>query len=150
MNHLPVQCVVDASVGVKLVLNEADSVLAHDLFSTLDSNPAAVFWVPDLFYPECGNILWKLNRRGVLQAGVAEAHLKLLRGLNLQVLPSATLVEHALEIAIRFEVTVYDAVYVAASSHVQHPLITADDKLARKLAGSPFQVQLLASLAAPS
>ncbi len=150
MSHPPVQCVVDASVGVKLVLNEADSVLAHDLFLILDSNPAAVFWVPDLFYAECGNILWKSHRRGVLQAGAAEAHLKLIRGLKLQAIPSVSLVETALEIALRFEVTVYDAVYVAASSRVQQPLITADDKLARKLAGSPFQVQLLASLAAPS
>lgn len=52
-------CVVDASVGVKLFVNEAESELADRLFARLTAQPAAQFYVPDLFYIECANILWK-------------------------------------------------------------------------------------------
>ena len=59
----PIACVVDASVGVKLVLVEVLSNEAHALFSHLAKDPAARFFTPDLFDIECANILWKQVRR---------------------------------------------------------------------------------------
>lgn len=63
MIHPPVACVVDASVGIKLVITEALSNEAHARFARLAGDPAARFYVPDLFDIECANTLWKQVQR---------------------------------------------------------------------------------------
>jgi predicted nucleic acid-binding protein len=66
----PVACVIDASVGIELVVAEALSAQSHALFAHLAADPADRFWVPDLFYIECTNILWKHVRAVGLSACV--------------------------------------------------------------------------------
>ena len=56
-------CMVDASVGIKLFVVEPLSDEAHALFLRLSSDPPARFHVPDLFYIECANIFWRYVRR---------------------------------------------------------------------------------------
>jgi len=48
----PPDCVVDASVGIKLLLVEPLSDAAHAHFSGLAADPPAQLYVPDLFYIE--------------------------------------------------------------------------------------------------
>jgi predicted nucleic acid-binding protein len=60
---LPGICVVDANVAIKLFVAEDLSDEAHALFQKLTDHPPAQFHVPDLFYIECANILWKYVRR---------------------------------------------------------------------------------------
>jgi len=50
MITVPVACVVDASVAVKLVVTEAHSSVAHDLFAHLGADLSARFHVAELFY----------------------------------------------------------------------------------------------------
>ena len=57
MISTPIACVVDASVAIKLVITEPLSNEAHALFAHLARDPAARFFVPDLFDVECANIL---------------------------------------------------------------------------------------------
>lgn len=54
----PLDCVVDASIGIKLFLVEPLSDEAHALIAGLTSDLPARLRVPDLFYIECTNILW--------------------------------------------------------------------------------------------
>jgi predicted nucleic acid-binding protein len=56
-------CIIDASVGIKLFLVEPLSERAEALFNRLVDDPPARFFVPDLCYAECANILWKYVRR---------------------------------------------------------------------------------------
>ena len=56
-------CVVDASLGIKLFLVEPLSDQADALFGHLDDDPPSRFYVPDLFFIECANILWKYVHR---------------------------------------------------------------------------------------
>ena len=56
-------CVVDASVGIKLFVVEELSDAAHRLFRQLTGYRPARFYVPDLFFVECANTLWKYVRR---------------------------------------------------------------------------------------
>jgi predicted nucleic acid-binding protein len=51
--------VVDASVGIKLFIDEPLSDIAHALFEKLTEDPPVELFVPDLFYIECTNILVK-------------------------------------------------------------------------------------------
>ena len=66
--------VVDASVGLKWVLQEADSHLAHALVVSDE-----VLLVPDFWLNEACNVLWLQVRRGVLTSEEAREGLDLLR-----------------------------------------------------------------------
>jgi predicted nucleic acid-binding protein len=145
----PLDCVVDASVGIKLFLVESLSDDAHALFMGLTSDPPAHFHVPDLFYVECTNILWKHVKRSGLSYEDAQLFVQQLGQLAL--LSSATegLTEDALDVAVAHNITAYDATYVALARQLDLPLITADARLARSLAGTSHDVRWLGDLSDP-
>jgi predicted nucleic acid-binding protein len=143
----PIVCVVDASVGIKLVITEPDYAQALALFAHAIQDPNARFFVPALFYLECANILRTAVKRGLITSGDAPSKLATLRGFPLQ--QAASLLDDALNLALAHDLCVYDAVYVAASIALQVPLITADDKLVRKMAATPYTVDLLGGLSIP-
>jgi predicted nucleic acid-binding protein len=139
-------CIVDASVGIKLFVEEEFSVEADRLFGRLTANPPAHFYVPDLFYIECANILWKYTRRFNYPAGNARQDVRDLRALALRTVSTADLLEPVLELALAYDLTMYDASYAALARQLDLPLITADETLRRKLSGSGLTVQTLAEL----
>lgn len=141
-------CVVDASVGIKLFVEEAFSAEADRLFSRLAAEPPAHFYVPDLFFIECANILWKYTRRFDYPAANARQDVRDLRALNLRTVSTADLLEPALELALAYDLTTYDACYAALAQQLNLLLFTADGALQRKLGGSQIRVQTLADLAA--
>lgn len=149
MRGSSVRYVVDASVGIKLFVDEPLSTEAHALFAYLTANPSADLFVPDLFYIECTNIIWKYVRRLGLAVKDAEAYLTQLTSFMLQSTPTALLAEDALALAIAHNISAYDACYVALAQQLQAPLVTADEKLVRMLAGSGYDVQWLGALSLP-
>lgn len=149
MISTPVACVVDTSVGIKLVITEAMSSEAHALFAHLARDPACRFFVPDLFDIECANILWKHIQRSGYPPLDAQLNLATLTALGLQRIAMTTLATEALELAIAHTISAYDACYVAAARRLGLPLITADSKLVTKMAGTAGQVLDLSSLSIP-
>ncbi len=139
-------CVVDASVGIKLFVAEEQSELADQLFSRLTADPPAYFYVPDLFYVECANILWKYTRRFDYPADNARQDVRDLQALALRSVSTADLLVPALELALTFKLTTYDASYAALAQQLNLPLITADVAMQRKLKGSNITVQTLPEL----
>jgi predicted nucleic acid-binding protein len=139
-------CVVDASVGIKLFLEEEGTDQATRLLQGLAQNPAARFYVPDLFFVECANILWKYARRFDYPAENAHQDLVDLHALALRSVSTADLISPALELALDHEISAYDACYAALAQGANLPLITADLPLARKLAPSDIEVLLLKDL----
>ena len=55
--------VPDANVAVKLFVVEDQSVEARAFFALLETDPGVAFYVPELFYTEVANVLWKYVRR---------------------------------------------------------------------------------------
>ena len=49
----------------------------------------------------------------------------------------------AIEDTVNVTITVYDATYAALSHGLSLPLVTADESLVRRLAGSPLDVRWL-------
>jgi predicted nucleic acid-binding protein len=98
--------------------------------------------VPDLFWVEIANFLWKAARTGRCTSDEARLGLGTVQEYNFQTLPSASLVLRAFEIASRHRQTVYDCLYVALAEQVGAELITADAKLANALAAR-YPVKLL-------
>ncbi len=136
-------CVVDASVGIKLFVAEELSDRADRLFGRLAASPPAHFYVPDLFYTECANILWKYVRRFSYPPANAHQDIADLCALMLTPVRTADLIGPALELALACDITVYDACYAALARELGLPLVTADAVLARKLAASGAQVTML-------
>lgn len=84
--------VIDANVAIKWVLPEIYTEIALRL---LDDD-ANVLLVPDFFFPEIGNILWKRIRRGELTLEQAKENLAELKTVNLQIYASEPLISSAL------------------------------------------------------
>ena len=126
--------VVDASVAAKWFLPEAGSRAAGRLLSARYRLLA-----PDLIHAEFGNILWKAARRGLLApdeaAGIAEQFL----ATPVETCSTEALLPAALEIALDAAVTVYDGLYVALAIQEGATCITADERLVRALAPTPFR-----------
>lgn len=132
--------VLDASVGIKLFLPEEGSQQAERLFYRLAVDPPASFFVPDLFYIECTNILWKVALRFGYPAENAQQDLNDLLSLALHSIPTADLAAEALELALACSITAYDASYAALARRLELPLVTADNQLVQKLAGTGIMV----------
>ena len=139
-------CVVDASVGIKLFVEEEGSDAADRLFGELANNPLARFYVPDLFFVECANILWKYVRRFDYPPENARQDVADLRALALRSVSTADLIVPALELAVAHDITTYDASYAALARQLSLPLITADERLGRKLNRTDVHVVLLHEL----
>jgi|WetSurMetagenome_2_1015567.scaffolds.fasta_scaffold460769_2 predicted nucleic acid-binding protein len=136
---LPPLCyVVDASVGIKLFVEEEFSEQAHSLFSYLAADPPAELYVPDLFYIECTYILLKYTRRFGRSLDDSQADLADLGRLALRITSTADLMERSLLLAKKLGLSAYDACYAVLAQQLEIPLVTADQPLARKLDSAVF------------
>lgn len=139
-------CVVDASVGIKLFLMEDGTEAAHRLFAQLANDPPVHLYVPDLFFVECGNILWKYTRRFNYPVADARQDALNLTSLAIHSISTSNLLNTALELAITYGITVYDASYAALAQQLEIPLITADNPLIRKLHDSGIDCRSLTDI----
>ena len=128
--------IVDANVAVKWCLpslreelvTEAEELLAASRRDELQ------FLVPDLFWVELANALWKAVRRNEISSDNAAAAMSFVRELDIATAPSIDIVPQALDLAISYGRTVYDSLYVALAIHSKSEMITADERLANALA----------------
>jgi predicted nucleic acid-binding protein len=139
--------VVDASVAVKWCLPSVREELVAEAEELLESSrrDQVRFLVPDLFWVEVANALWKAVRRNEISPNNAAAAMSFLRDLDVATLPSIDTVPQALDLAISHGRTVYDSLYVALAVQSKSSLITADERLANALAAR-FPVKWLGAL----
>jgi predicted nucleic acid-binding protein len=141
----PAACVVDASVLIKVFLPEADADLAVSLLRGARAelcNRAA----PDLIYPECGNILWKKARQGLLPSERLREVTREILAIPLFIWPGRLLLDAAAALALQYDISVYDASYLALSDLLGVPLVSADARLIRRAGGPSDRLILLSSL----
>jgi predicted nucleic acid-binding protein len=128
--------VVDASVAIKLFVDEPLSDAAYAFFAQLTTEPPVEMFVPDLFYIECANVLLKIVRRFALQVDVAQADLADLKALTIKSVPTAAVFAESLSLAHQKNLTAYDACYAVLAQEMDATLITADQHLAQMVAGA--------------
>lgn len=131
MSDVILRCVLDASVGIKLFIEEEFSDNVQNLFLKLAEDPQSEIHVPDLFYIECANILLKYTRRYKRPLEDSLADLEDLNKLALKSTSTADLIEDALLLANEKNLTAYDACYAVLAQKLEFPLITADAPLAQ-------------------
>lgn len=133
MNETRIRCIVDASVGIKLFVEEEFSDKVQNLFAHLADESPAELYIPDLFYIECANILLKYTQRFKRPLADSQADLVDLSELALKSTSTADLMEAALILAQDKKLTAYDACYAVLAQKLQLPLITADEPLAKTI-----------------
>jgi predicted nucleic acid-binding protein len=130
------QFVIDASVAAKWFLPPSGEPLAVEALRLLAGYAEGRFRfaVPDLFWTECGNILWKAVRQGRWSGSVAEKAIRALKDPSFPTTSSLDLLEEAFSIAATFDRTVYDSLYVALAVRLKADMVTTDERLANALA----------------
>jgi predicted nucleic acid-binding protein len=124
---------VDASVGIKQFIPDPLTHLAY---------PQTEIFVPDLFYIECTNTLWKYVRAGLYVVTDIPADLATLKAFPLRVVSTADLMADAVTIGLAYGISAYDACYVAISQQFSATLLTLDQRLVNTLAATSYDVRL--------
>ncbi len=120
--------VVDASVAIKWIVDEADSDRA-DLLQGTD------MVAPALLRIEAANVLGAIAGRQALSEGRAIELFLLLQTAPVVIVDHDELLErHALELALALRHPIYDCIYLALAERLDRRLVTADRRFLGALA----------------
>ncbi|CAN5587065.1 hypothetical protein BH24ACT18_BH24ACT18_14650 [soil metagenome] len=134
----PDYLVVDTNVAVKWYPTEE---LEDEALAVLDAGERGdvVLLAPDTIEPEFWNVLWQRHRRFELTLEEVRDYWDAFEESPLimgEVLP---LMPVAVEIAARSGCIIYDALFVAIAESEDTVVVTADRKLLKALAGTPYE-----------
>jgi predicted nucleic acid-binding protein len=128
--------VVDASVAVKWVLSGEAYEENATKFKDNQLSENAEMFAPSLMIHEVANSLWKAIKLKRITQEDAFRAMKDLGDLQINLQEQYwTEVSREFAIAIKLDITTYDAAYLALSEKMNAPVITADDKLYEKAKG---------------
>jgi predicted nucleic acid-binding protein len=113
------EIVIDASVVIKWVVEEEGTTDALALRLTK-------MVAPDLLVAECANILWKKVVRQELEPREAEIAAGLLARADVELVGMRSLMEAAMQYAIRLSHPAYDCIYMALAMERGCTFVTAD------------------------
>jgi predicted nucleic acid-binding protein len=128
--------VLDASVAMKWTIPSAKETLTAESLQLLKryTDGDINFIVPDVFWAEIGNVLWKGVRQRRWPQAVAERATSEIRDRDFFTVSSLELLPEALNIAFVHDRSVYECLYVALAVQLKTEMITADERLANALA----------------
>jgi predicted nucleic acid-binding protein len=124
--------ILDSSVIAKWFFSEVDTDKALEIKEKFTNNSISIA-VPVLLYYEINNILkiavnsFRIDPKEAVK--VYNAFLK----LNFITYSSELIMRKTLEIAMKFDISSYDAAYIALAEYLQIPFLTADRKLLDKV-----------------
>jgi predicted nucleic acid-binding protein len=125
---------VDASLAVKLALSEPGSEVAHELWGNW-MDEGTTIWVPPIFHWEAAHAIRGALNRGVCDTEIAFQAILGIAELPVSVLPelhrSLPLTWERLVAAFGYQVSAYDAAYLAVGAATDSELWTADERLVR-------------------
>jgi predicted nucleic acid-binding protein len=128
---------VDASVLVKLVVEEEHSENALTLLLTSSKNPAVAttpaprLYAPDIIFYETASVMYKMARRGIIKHDYAlrayENLLKLpLETIDSKQLPLKDILGMSLRLGMHYY---YDCLYIQVAKKTQSILVSSDKQL---------------------
>lgn len=122
--------IVDASVVIKWYSEEKDTIKAEDILFNLKKGIIQVF-APSLLVYEVGNALYKGKKFKEERVLIA---IETLFDSGIEFFPiDEVLAISTTHFMIRYNITFYDAAYVALASVLNIPLMSADEKDHKKI-----------------
>jgi predicted nucleic acid-binding protein len=92
--------------------------------------------VPDLLFPEIASILGKKCRRGEIGEQDVNDALSALESAEFLIQDTRSMLAETCRLSLAINHSVYDCFYLVAAAVLDTVLVTADEKLLRKLAAS--------------
>jgi predicted nucleic acid-binding protein len=130
--------VVDASLALKLVLDEGDSDVARSLWSVWEE-AGEPLCAPALFRAETASVLRRETHRRHLTEAQGRRAYAALQGYTIEIREPDGLYQLAWDYAERFNrPTVYDSCYLALAEIIGCELWTADKRLANAAGALPW------------
>lgn len=130
--------ITDASVGVKWIFPEEHDSFARKIFDQIGSSEVRIV-VPELFYSEVANACWVRVKRKMVQFQEAVKLLGLISKLPLLKRADSEFTAVALEHAVHYNISAYDALYVALAETYLASLVTADKALLQSCRAKGFE-----------
>lgn len=131
--------VLDSSVLIKWFSNEENTATAIEIRDSYVKGNAGIA-CPDLIIYEIANAL-RYNK-ALKEEDIKDSINSLLAiGINI-IVPTKSVMESAISIAFEYNITIYDACFVALAKELNFIYITADEKLHNKVKRLAF-VRLL-------
>lgn len=115
---------VDASVAVQWFAREPGSEASAALVE--GSQPLVA---PDIMPLEVANALWKKARHGDVPAGDLQPAVTRLLASDITLVPTLTLLERSVRLAVEISHPVYDCVYLVLAEERGAPLASLDERL---------------------
>jgi len=131
---MPDTVVLDCSVAAKWILPEPDRAPALRLLGEYEAGEVALI-APDLLLAEFASLLAKRHRRRQLTAEQAEEAFHLMGKCAPRLFETRPRLPRALELSLRYRLSLWDCVYLALAVEYNCPFITADHRLFRGAAG---------------
>ena len=126
--------VVDASVALRWCFQLNGSDRAEELLRSHDRLIA-----PDLVIAEITNAAWKFAIFDRMTAESARSAVREVVKAFEELVPTSVLKDRALAIAIELRHPAYDCFYLALAERSTSLLVTADERLIRRCADTPFE-----------
>lgn len=133
--------VVDASVCLKWVFEEEDSEKARFLLKQHEKNELLLL-VPELWEYEIVNGFASAVLRKKMPFLTAKKLLKLILEANLEIISMTDLLAKCLENAKKYQISAYDSAYVTLAKENKVVLVSADDRLVKKVNDKKIAVSL--------
>ncbi len=128
--------IIDASVAIKwFIKHEEGKFQALHLLKKFKSEELE-FIVPDLLFYEVTNAFKTFISAKRISFVIGKRYLKKLVGLNLITISYSELIDLALNLSNKFDITIYDASYLALAKLQNLPFYTADQKLLSKISSN--------------
>ena len=126
--------IVDASVAVKWVLDEAGDLEARAIIER-----RVPLIAPELIVAEVTNVAWKRHVKGDIPLRQARLIAVEVPRVFAQLFALRPLRSRALAIALELRHVVYDCFYLALAEERDATVVTADRRLVARLAGSRWE-----------
>lgn len=130
--------VVDASIALKWVIPE---VLSDRADRVRDGENDIL--APDLLLVEVANALWKKTTAGEVTPRDADEAFDLVTRSGIHLHSTVPLLPRAMQMARRLVHPVYDCVYLALAEREHAAVVTADQRLLRRLSARRLNVSIV-------
>jgi predicted nucleic acid-binding protein len=136
--------VLDASVAVKFAFPMPNEPYLNQALQLLDNYKTGKteLLVPDIFWAEIGNVAWKGVRQRRWSRAVADTAVTEMQMQDFSTVSSRELIGQAVTIALNYDRSVYDCLYIALAVTRNSTLVSADERLVNAL-GTYFPIEWL-------
>jgi predicted nucleic acid-binding protein len=135
--------VIDSGVAIKWFVVEPYSAEARRILDGYRQGDLT-FLAPDLIYAEVGNIAWKKHQFQSLASADAQQIITEFQTVQLTITSNVHLLDDAYRLAVTYQRSVYDSLYLALSERENCQFITADERLVNAVSSHLSNVVWLA------